>query len=176
MHPTPVCQEDTYQNLYQQHFKSVRNFIYYKCGDLDLSEDLAQESFIKMWENCADVLIDKVKGFLYTVAGRLFLNNQRHQKVHLTFSKHIASVNNAFREERPDFKLEEKQFKARLEKAISELPEGQREVFLMNRIDKLTFVEIANILGISVKAVEKRMSICLRTLKDKVSELNLYKI
>lgn len=70
----------------------------------------------------------------------------------------------------------EDEFKDKLEMAISNLSEKQREVFLMNRIDKMTFGEIALELEISVKAVEKRMGIALRTLKEDVEELRLFKI
>ena len=50
--------------------------------------------------------------------------------------------------------------------AISDLPEGQREVFLLNRIDKKTYKEIAEMLDISVKAVEKRMNLALQDLRN----------
>ena len=70
----------------------------------------------------------------------------------------------------------EDEFKDKLEMAISNLSEKQREVFLMNRIDKMTFGEIALEFEISVKAVEKRMGIALRTLKEDVEELRLFKI
>lgn len=55
--------------------------------------------------------------------------------------------------------------KLNFEKAIGELPEKQRTVFLLNRNDGLKYHEIADCLGISVKAVEKRMTIALKTLR-----------
>ena len=59
----------------------------------------------------------------------------------------------------------EKEFKERLEEAISQLPDKQRTVFLMNRIDKKTYREIAELEGVSVKAIEKRMGMALKTLR-----------
>ena len=52
----------------------------------------------------------------------------------------------------------------RLENAIAALPDTQRDVFLMNRIEKLTYREIAERLSVSVKAIEKRMSKALKQL------------
>lgn len=49
--------------------------------------------------------------------------------------------------------------------ALKNLPEKQRIVFLMSRIDELKYYEIANRLGISVKAVEKRMKNALEYLR-----------
>ena len=62
--------------------------------------------------------------------------------------------------------MEYAEFKNELETAINDLPEGQKEVFLMNRIDKLTYKEIAERLGVSQKAVEKRMHKALLKLKN----------
>ena len=67
--------------------------------------------------------------------------------------------------------MEEEEFRKRLEEGISNLPEGQRVVFLMNRIDKKKYREIAEELNISVKAVEKRMHkalVALRKISKKV--------
>ena len=136
--------------------------MYYKTGSLQQAEDLMQDAFGKLWENCAKVVIDKAKSFLFTVANNLFLNQVAHQKVVLKFENqgHTQQTN-----VNPQFLLEEQEFKKRLEGAISALPEGQRVVFLMNRIDKKKYREIAAELAISVKAVEKRMHQALSTLR-----------
>ncbi|MEO0626668.1 MAG: sigma-70 family RNA polymerase sigma factor, partial [Bacteroidota bacterium] len=67
--------------------------------------------------------------------------------------------------ESPGFKMEETEFYQQLQSAIAALPEKNRIVFLMNRIDKLTYREIAERLEISQKAVEKRMSKALVELR-----------
>ena len=64
--------------------------------------------------------------------------------------------------------MEEKEFMDKLQNAISDLTDGQREVFLLNRIDKKTYKEIAEMLEISVKAVEKRMHGALVKLRGKI--------
>ncbi len=168
-----VCKEENLKTLYEEHISDVRNFMFYKTGDLENAEDLAQDSFIKMWENCGQVVYSKAKSFLFTVANRLFLNSVRHEKVKLSFVKTNPSKNS---NETPEYLMEENEFKTKLEISISSLPEKQREVFLMNRIDKMSYNEIAKTLEISVKTVEKRMGICLKTLKNNVEELNTYKI
>ena len=58
-----------------------------------------------------------------------------------------------------------------MERAIYALPEGQRLVFLMNRIDKRKYREIAEELGISQKAVEKRMHQALVTLRKELGKI-----
>jgi len=67
--------------------------------------------------------------------------------------------------------MEEKEFMDKLQQTLAELPEGQREVFLLNRIDKKTYTQIAEMLDISVKAVEKRMHNALKHLRKLVKNI-----
>ena len=69
------------------------------------------------------------------------------------------------------FLLEEKEFMQKLENAIASLSEKQREVFLLNRIDKKTYTEIAVFLDISKKAVEKRMHNALKVLRKEIGDI-----
>lgn len=140
----------------------LRNFLVYKTGNLQLAEDLVQDAFSKLWENCEKVTLEKAKSYLFTVGNNLFLNQVEHQKVVLKFEKKGHSQRS---EETPQFLMEEEEFRQRLTAAINDLPEGQRIVFLMNRIDKKTYRIIAEELSISVKAVEKRMHNALATLR-----------
>jgi len=168
-----VCEESNYRKTYGEHAVKLRNFMYYKCGDLQRAEDLMHEAFVKLWENCKKVFLEKAKSFLFTTANRLFLNEVEHDKVTLKFEKQQTSMDNR---QDPQFKLEEEEFKQQLEKAIADLPESQREVFLMNRIDKMSFQEIAEIQGVSLSAVHKKMYKAMDKLKDSVEILKDIKI
>jgi RNA polymerase sigma-70 factor (ECF subfamily) len=68
-------------------------------------------------------------------------------------------------ERNPEDIYREKEFKQMLEEAISNLPEKQRVVFLMSRIDKMTYQEIAKSLEVSQKTIEKRMHGALSALR-----------
>ncbi len=159
-----VCEENNFRTIFMQHAEGLRNFIYYKCGDLKQAEDISQDAFTKLWENCEKVVYEKAKSYLFTIANNTFLNQVKHSKVALKY-RH-QNVMSSKTHESPEFVLEEKEFRQKLLQAISALPEKQRVVFLMNRIDKLKYREIAEKLDISVKAVEKRMHNALKTLKE----------
>ena len=68
----------------------------------------------------------------------------------------------------PHYLMEEEEFKKKLEAVIASMSEGSREVFLLNRLEDQKYSEIAESLGISVKAVEKRMSKALQVLRDQL--------
>jgi len=129
---------------------------------MSLAEDISHDAFMKLWENCSKVGIDKAKSYLFTVANNLFLNKANRKKVILQFENSVKQKSD---NSDPHYIMQKNEFKDRLEKAISELPEIQRVVFLMNRIDKKKYREIAEELDISVKAVEKRMHLALSALR-----------
>ena len=163
-----VCEKKNYEVIFDNHFESMRNYMYYKCGDLQQAEDIVQDSFIKLWKNCAKVIFEKAKSYLYTIANNAFLNEVAHKKVVLQYEKGYSRSSD---NQDPEFLLEEKEFMHKLQSVINSLPEKQREVFLLSRVEKKKYVEIAEITGISVKGVEKRMSQALIILRKKIGNI-----
>ncbi len=155
------------KEIYDQYFESLRGFLYYKTGDIDLSEDLVQEVFIKVWEKRDGIKKETVKSLLYTIANNLMINHFKHKQVVMNHQGDVVAQNRTELNS-PQFVLEEKEFESKLNSVIQSLPEGCREVFLMNRIDKLKYEEIANRLGLSVKAIEKRMSKAIGIIKEQL--------
>ncbi len=168
-----LCEERIYNEIYRTHANNLRNYLYYKYGDLEKSEDIVQDSFLRLWVKCSDIIFEKVAGFLYKVANNLFLDNLRSKKVALKFEKEqLPKVDT----EDPYFQLRTQEFQNHIETIISNLPTKQREAFLMNRIDRLTYKEIAIRLEISQTAVEKRIANALVKLKEAIDELKDFSI
>ena len=163
---TGICEEIVFANFFKSQAKSLRNYLFYKYGNEDQADDITQEAFIKLWENCGKVPLDKAKSFLYTVANNTTLNQIAHSKVVLEYSKNNAPTGTT--PESPEYLMEEDQFKVKLQNAIAGLTEGQRTAFLLHRIDGKKYHEIAEILGISVKAVEKRIHLALLELRKEI--------
>lgn len=158
-----TCQENVFSEFFKNHVKQLRNFLLYKFGNQDQAEDATQEAFIKLWQNCADVPLEKAKSYIYTIANNTSLNVIAHQKVVVNYQKN-NSLNDRSNEN-PEFLLEEEQFKSKLLNAIDRLNETQRVAFLMHRIDGKKYAQIAQELNISVKAVEKRIHLALVELR-----------
>jgi RNA polymerase sigma-70 factor (ECF subfamily) len=164
-----LCEESYFSEFYINNVQSATNFAYYKSGDSDAALDIVQDAFAKIWENCSQIDYTKVKTYLFTTVNNLFLNTVKHQKVVMDFAKETPYLDRT--NQSPEYLLEEEEFKHTLQKAIASLSEAQREVFLMNRIDGKKYREIAEILDISQKAVEKRMSGALKILKDQIENI-----
>ncbi|WP_298894271.1 RNA polymerase sigma factor [uncultured Psychroserpens sp.] len=166
--PHKICQSQTFETIYREYAKDLRRFIFFKTQDIDKAEDILQETFIKLWDNCSKVNYDKVKSYLYTVASNTFLNSVKHDNV---VRKHQQSLVKEATNESPEFIMLEKEFMDKLERTINGLPEKQKEVFLLNRIEKKKYKDIALELDISIKAVEKRMHAALVVMRSEIGNI-----
>jgi RNA polymerase sigma-70 factor (ECF subfamily) len=154
-----------FDQIFLEWYYPLRNSMYYKTGDMQVAEDLVQDTFLKIWERKDTINHETVKSLLYKIANNLFINKIEHEKVSFRF---ITGYSGNDLSNAPDFELEMKDFDRRLQLSLSDLDEKSRSVFLMNRIDELTYAQIADNLGLSVKAVEKRMSKAIAFLKERL--------
>ncbi|TBX70374.1 sigma-70 family RNA polymerase sigma factor [Flavobacterium silvisoli] len=163
-----ICEELVFSRFFKANVKSLRNYLYFKFGNEEKANDITQESFIKLWENCKNVPLEKAKSYIYTIANNASLNEIAHQKVVLKYAQSQTQKDRT--NLNPEFLIEEEQFKQKLEKAIDSLTEAQRTAFLLHRIEGKKYHEIAVILDISVKAVEKRIHGALITLRTEIEQ------
>jgi RNA polymerase sigma-70 factor (ECF subfamily) len=156
---------EQFKYLFDKHFDSVRNYIYYRSGDAELATDIAQDAFLKIWEKQPAANQDNLAGLLFKIAGDQFVSQYRRKQV---MSKFILNSKPDTTTGSPEEQMEFEELKGRYETALALLPENQRTVFLMSRIDQLKYHEIAGRLGLSIKAVEKRMTLALASLRQAI--------
>ncbi|MBQ4822679.1 RNA polymerase sigma-70 factor [Aquimarina sp. MMG016] len=166
-----TCNEQAFDQFFKSQSKLLRNYIYYKFGDLEQAEDIVQDTFIKLWNNCSKVPLDKAKSYIYTIATNLGISITRHQKVRFKYQDYITQRKSDVTNESPEFIALEKEYMEKLKNAIADLPERQREVFLLSRIDKKTYKEIAEMSNVSVKAIEKLMHKALLAMRKKIGNI-----
>ncbi len=161
----PGLEKEDFIEIFNQMFQPIRNYVYYRSGDIQVAADVAQDTFAKIWEKRMEIKQETVKPLLYTIAGNLCKNKLEHQKIVYEFGNQYIPDSTSVS---PEFELELKEFNEKLQNAIAGLKEKNRTVFLMNRIDGLTYNQIAAHLDLSVKAVEKRMRNALAELKKTI--------
>ena len=153
-----------FKDLFDNYFDSVRNYIYYRSGNAEAATDIAQEAFLKLWEKQPSDL-SHITGLLFKIANDEFISQYRRQKV---ISKFRLNAKPDLTGRSPEEQVIFEEMKDRYETALVNLPEKQRTVFLMSRMEQLKYHEIAERLGLSVKAVEKRMNLALAFLKQAI--------
>ncbi len=155
-----------FKDIFDNHFDAVRNYIYYRSGDGNLATDIAQDTFMKIWEKQIHIRENKnVKALLFKIAGDLFVSTHRRHQVIVKFQLNLKTTEE---KSSPEDVMQFNELKDKYESALVRLPEKQRTVFLMSRIENMKYYEIAESIGISIKAVEKRMKYALSFLKEEL--------
>lgn len=162
-----VCEERIFGKIHQKYAKDLHDFIYYKFGNEADANDKVQHAFLKLWENCKKVSLDKAKSFLFSVANNATLNVMKHKKVVLKYQKQSQKTSTQID---PQHVLEEKEYLQKFQNALAKLTPEKRVTFMMNRVEGKSHQEIADLEGISKKAVEKRIYTALKQLKEELGE------
>lgn len=141
------------------------------------TDDIVQEVFVKIWES-RHKLDDYhlLNSYIFTIAynGSIDLLRKRvHSHKYIEHLKKL-SVQPTINSSTVD--VEYGDFLTQVEKLISNLPERQKEVYLLHREQGLTYPEIADRLKISKNTVENHMGKALSSLRQKVSHALLNNI
>ncbi len=159
---------EEFEALFKKYFEDVRRYIFYRSGDGEVATDIAQDTFMRIWEKQIVLNHKTVKGLLFKIAGDLFITRYHREKVAFNF---FDVYEPDMKSLTPEEELNYKELKDTYELALASMPEKQRVVFLMSRIDGLTHKEIAEHLGLSIKAIEKRMGLALQHIRDRIKHI-----
>lgn len=132
-------------------------------GSSAVAEDLAQDTLLRLWGR---PVTSADRGLLFQTAKNLAIDYLRGQRVrhthHSTLAPEQAGVAFPQQDEAMASREELQLFVA----ALESLPERAQRVFLLNRLDGLSYGIIATRLGISVSTVEKDMMLALKVARD----------
>lgn len=157
--------KEQFKRIFDLYFDDIRRYLYYRCGDTAVATDLAQDTFMGIWEKQMDLQPGKDKALLYKIAGDLYVSYIRRENLKKDAPSRIQFEQES---ESPEEEMQYHELHHKYEEALMRLPENQRVTFLMNRTEDLSYKEIATRLSISVKAVEKRMSAALASLRKEL--------
>ncbi|MFF7707586.1 sigma-70 family RNA polymerase sigma factor [Pseudomonas sp. NPDC007930] len=151
--------ETDLKRLFQLHAQPLQLYLRRKGSDLHLAADLTQESFVRLAEQRDLGAIGNVQAWLYRTAQNLFIDHLRQQQRRKTDSvghDELAGI----LEDVPtlDERSIEAQHRQRLQQAVARLPERTGEIFRLNRLEGLTYAEVAARLGISESSVQKHLA------------------
>ncbi|NDV59738.1 RNA polymerase sigma factor [Bacteroides sp. 519] len=161
-----MLRKTEFKQLFDTYFDTIRSFIFYRCGNEDMASDMAQDIFMKIWEKREQLNSHNLKSLLYKMANDMVISNYRKDSTRFDFEQSMTIKENASLSPEEEFTFEE--LASSYAKALKQMPETQRIVFLMSRNDELKYSEIAKYLNISIKAVEKRMSAALQFLRTEL--------
>jgi len=157
-----------YNILFEESYSSLCNYAYAIVKDFDEAEDIVQGVFVNFWNNeKRDELVDKAKQYLVRSVKFKCIDYQRKEIVKRKYEKETLHTQVAIEQE-PLTEDSETGMKDALMLAISELPEKTRDVFMLSKLDGLSYKEIADHFEISPKTVENQMGRAFRHLREKL--------
>jgi len=148
--------------LIRRYLKQIYSFVYKNVGDIDAAEDIAQETFVKMWKNLKKFDKQKIfKSWIFTIAKNASIDFLRKKKT-IPFS-----FVEEFLFEKSDFikEIEQKNILANFKVAIKNLSFSYQAVILLKQESGLTFREIASQLGEPLNTIKSRYRRALIALR-----------
>ena len=158
--------DDTaFKHLFEKYYGQVYSASFRFLKVHELAEDLAQKSFLKIWEKRKHLShVERFDDYLFAIAHNEMAD---HFRKHSRREKHIQRIRELFEEETgsPEELLITKQKRALIADAISNLPPQQKRAYTLSRDEGLSYQEIADRMQLSVNTVKAHIYLVLKTLK-----------
>ena len=156
-----------YAALFRQWYAPLVRFVDALLRQRDEAEEVVQEVMLELWNHRASLDPERpVQAWLFRSARNRALNVVRHQRVREKSAPVLTAL--AGESAATDEATTAAELEAVLHEALAELPPRCREVFTLSRTEGLRNADIAERLGISVKAVEAHVGRALRTMRERL--------
>ena len=167
-------EKKAYEEIYTEFFGVLYHLCFQYLHHEKVAEELVQDTFLKLWE-IRETLNEQIniRSFLYTITKNNCLNHLRNQKIslkHLENMKYLEMQFNYEALEKLGDYIQFEELRSKIDDAISKLPAEVIETFKLSRIEELSYKEIADRQGISIKTVEARISKALRILRIELKD------
>lgn len=160
--------EDAFDTVFRAHYARLVRMAESIVRDRGSAEEIAQEVMLELWRRRESLRVEQTFGaYLIRSTRNRALNHVRHQRV--VEREMAAAVVEERESQSADAEMLGAELAAAVRGAIEGLPEMTREIFQLSRAHGLRYLEIASVLGISVKTVEKRMGQALAELRNRLA-------
>ncbi|WP_244248521.1 RNA polymerase sigma factor [Flavobacterium foetidum] len=160
-----------YTEIFERYSRILVNHAYKILGNQDEANDVVQEVFLAVWNRRADLNITgSLSSYLYKAVKNRILNHIAHEKV---VSRYADSISDFIENDYvfADSKLREKELESIIKREIELLPSKMREVFLLRKVEELSYDEIALQLNITDKTAKQQVYNSLKILREKLKFL-----
>ena len=162
-----------FEELYRRHNDSLFRYLLRLCRDRHLAEDLYQEAWSRIVRSRERYRpTARFSTFLFRVAHNCFIDHLRRNKRYAG-GVDIDPEQRPDTADEPDLRAEKSLARERLEAALADLPDEQRDVFLLHEEAGLGLDDIATVTGSNRETVKSRLRYAVRKLKAALAEPEL---
>lgn len=156
----PVSASPTVTALYLDHHRWLHGWLRRKLGCPHQAADLTQDTFVRLL-GCRDIgQLNEPRAYLMTLAQRVLFSFWRRRDLENAWLEALAQQPESYAPSAEDYALVREAIET-LDHLLDGLPRRARQVFLMNRLEEMTHVEIAQAVGVSLATVERDMKLAL---------------
>jgi RNA polymerase sigma factor (sigma-70 family) len=157
------------KGLFLAHRRELQAYLTEHLRDREMAADLTQETFLRFAEQGANTVVTHDRSYLYRTARNLAIDHVRQVNRHRT----DATAHDDLADIPVDLPNPEEVAGARerldhLRELIRELPERTRQIFVLHRIEDLTYGEVAERLEISESSVQKHLAKALQHVVERL--------
>lgn len=157
--------DDAFQEIYHLHSARLYNNLLRLVKSEDLSMDLLQDLYVKLWNNRESIDIDKSIGaYLFSIAKNLAIDFFRRAARESNLQKHLVAMGTELYNH-VDEVFFHKETSAILNNAIDSLPPQQRKIFNLCKMEGKSYDEAASILGISPATVGNQLVRAVKSVR-----------
>ena len=158
--------EKAFHTVYDAHYKLLFGVAINLNKDIDVAKEVVQEVFYQFWKNRESVSETiAIRNYLKRAVINRSIN---HIKYNSRFVGDEVLQKSESRSISPDIELETSELKVVIEKALNNLPEKARIIFILKRYEGMSLKEISEKLNISPKTVENQITRALKLLKAEI--------
>ena len=156
-----------FESLVRRHLDAIYGYLYRLTGSAADAEDLAQETFLRVWQKAGSYAPGRVRAatWLHTIAHRLAVDGFRKRR----------ELTRAVLPEKADERADPATQQAALEQqrlldqALTQLPERQRAAILLCQVQGFSNAQAAEIIGVKVRALESLLARARRSLRESLA-------
>lgn len=141
-----------FEALYERYARDLYRFALYLSGSSARAEDIASETFVRVWTSRDAIRAASVKAYLFTIARNLHADGRRRDARQVELHEGLPDAAPG-----PEALAEARQELRAVLAALQHLPEPDRAALLMRAQDGLPYEEIATALGLSLPAVKVKV-------------------
>jgi RNA polymerase sigma-70 factor, ECF subfamily len=168
--PLQIKSHSDFEVLFHTHYSSLCSYANHFIKDIDASEEVVQEVMLKIWVNRDSLIItSSIRSYLFRAVRNGCMNVLKHIDIREEY-KAARELDTRESQRSGEDEMIVSELEQKIREAIDRLPLERRKVFIMSRYDGLTYNQIAEKLGISVKTVENQMGKALKTLRTELSD------
>ena len=155
-----------FEKLFKLFYEPLIQYAYNYLNNVETAENIVQEVFYKIWKNRKRLDPQKnIASYLYKITKNQSFKFLKHKNIQYNYANVHVLDDFDIENKTPVDIIQYKELETAVNKAISSLPEKCYTVYSMNRFNNLSYKAIAEIQGVTIKAIEKQMTRALKILR-----------